>query len=216
MRALIFSLATVMGLLLTGGGVRADYAFEFATSSGTATNSFTVNAGSSIVVDVYLTQNGTGTSNGLNTLGLLQAGVQLNTQNPNVANVTSTTYNSAFEAGSTTTGSNASITEGQIILPPVTSPTNDPNRILLGQFTFTASSGAGGQSTLSVTTLPGSPGGDNILGDGTVIDSLISNSSAVITVNAVPEPSTLLLTGLAAGGIAAGFTRRKRHAIATA
>jgi hypothetical protein len=79
------------------------------------------------------------------------------------------------------------------------------NSILLGTFTFTGVTA--GQSTLSTTSLLGS-GSDNTLADGTSIDNLISNSSAIIAVNAVPEPSTLLLGGLLATGIAARRLRR--------
>jgi hypothetical protein len=80
--------------------------------------------------------------------------------------------------------------------------------ILLGTFTFT---GVSAGSTLTLTAQPHpAPFQNNILGDGTQIDPLIANSSAVITVTAVPEPSTLVLTGLTASVIGFGRWRRRR------
>jgi hypothetical protein len=50
-----------------------------------------------------------------------------------------------------------------------------------------------------------------VLANGTVIDGLISNANLAITVTAVPEPGTLVLTGLLAGGVAGAGVRRLRR-----
>ncbi len=205
MRSLSLLSATMTVLLLSGGLAHADYQFQFADSSGNATSNFNVTAGGTVAVQVFLLQDNTGTSNGLNTVGLSAAGVQLNTQTPTTANVTATAANPAFDQSNTTIGANAQIIESVVQNVPVVSPTGDPNRILIGTFTFT---GLTPGSTLAVTALPGT-GADNVLGDGTVIDSLIANSSAVITVAAVPEPGTMLLTGMGAAAIGLGVWRRR-------
>jgi hypothetical protein len=53
---------------------------------------------------------------------------------------------------------------------------------------------------------------DNVLGNGTVLDALIHNSSAVITVTAVPEPGSLVLVGFAASAAGLAAWRRRRAA----
>jgi hypothetical protein len=211
MRSLTLLSAAITALLLSGGLARADYIFQFADSTGTpiSNNSITVNQGGTLAIQVFLLQDNTGSSNGLNTLGLVNAGVQLNTQTATTANVTSVATNPAFDPpqpGNTGIGANAFLIESAVVNPPVVSPNTDPNRILLGTFTFTGITG--GQSTVSVTSLPGS-GADNVLSDNTVIDGLIQNSTLAITVNAVPEPGTMLLTGLGAAAIAFGSWRRR-------
>jgi hypothetical protein len=91
--------------------------------------------------------------------------------------------------------------------PVFTGSGADANRILLGTFTFTGLSNGTG---VVVTTLPDPSGANNVDGMGNVLDSMISNSSTTITV--VPEPGTLLLTGLlAAGGLTGAAWRRMRR-----
>jgi PEP-CTERM motif len=183
MRSATFMLTAITTLLLSGGLAHADYTFQFADS--------------------------TGTSNGLHTLGLINAGVQLNTQTPTVANVTSVATNPAFDPpqpGQTGIGANAFLTESAVTNPPVVSPNSDPNRILLGTFTFT---GITVGSTPATTSFPTNSGADNVLADGTAIDSFIGQSTLAIQVTAVPEPGTILLTGLGASAIAFGAWRRR-------
>jgi len=206
MRSLFLPLAASAALLLSSDLARADYAFEFDNGS-TPQNSFAVNVGQTITISIYLTQDGGGTSNALNTLGLSSAGVQLNTTTPSVANVTAVAGNSAFDGIHYTTGANATLNETVIVNSPVVSPSNDPNRIYLGSFTFTGYS-AGTTTSISAVT-PG--GASNVLGDYTTsIDNLIAGSSVAISVNAVPEPSSLILGGLLACGICCGYVKRRR------
>jgi hypothetical protein len=205
MRSVLSTAALLVGVLaalFASPAARADYYYEFANTSGVATNNFTISGvGGTVQVEVLLVQTGSGTSNALASEGLISGAVQLNTATPSAATVTAVSGNSAFTNITTQTGSNASVNEYTLGNPVMAST----NSILLGTFTFTGVTA--GQSTLSTTSLLGS-GSDNTLADGTSIDNLISNSSAIIAVNAVPEPSTLLLGGLLATGIAARRLRR--------
>jgi hypothetical protein len=90
---------------------------------------------------------------------------------------------------------------------PVFPPSGNPNSILIGTFTFTGLSAG----NTSVTTTPfamASPADNNVLADNTVLDSLIQNAAAVITV--VPEPGSFVLGGFAAATIGLGAWRRWR------
>jgi hypothetical protein len=222
-------LASALLAALAAGPARADYQFTFATAGGVFTNNFTINPNlgqTTVDIRVYLTQTATGSdTTGITTgPGLNQAGIQLNTSGPGIATVTGVTPNDTahggpFNATNTTTGTGASafLTEGftspstgltatatNTLLPNATAGANS---VYLGTFTFTAGS-AGTTSTVSVVP---SPGQFNFLADGTVIDSLISNSTATISVTAVPEPGTVVLSGLLATGIAGGMWRRARR-----
>jgi hypothetical protein len=68
-------------------------------------------------------------------------------------------------------------------------------------------------SALTVTALPNA-GSNFVDGAGNTLDSLIMNSSANITVTAIPEPGTVILTGLFAAGFGAHAWRRRRRAAA--
>ena len=220
---LLVAVAAVM-LTLVGGPVKAGYEYSFDASS------YTVGVGQTVNVNVYLTQ--TGSTTGLSSVGLQSGGVQLNYNTTFVSNSTSqiTPNNTSF-TGSTPTGFNplfnytlsgngsnglasgSSILEvsqgsGSPVLAGSGSP-NTSNSVLLGTFQFTGVSV--GQS-LVVSTNSFSGLDVNVLGDGTVIDSMIQNSSAFINVVAVPEPGTLVLTGLLAmGGLVGGCARRIRQ-----
>lgn len=204
MRSLLLALAVCTALLLPGSAARADYAFQF-DLNGTPQNAFTVGVGQTVNVQVYLVQDNAGTSNGLSSQGLSSAGVQLNTANPAITTVTAVTGNSGFDLQNNTPGASAKVSESILLNNPVFPATGDPNRILIGTFTFT---GLTAGSTVTVSALPGS-GGDNTLGDGTNIDSFISTSSAAITVQAVPEPGAMILSGMAVAGFVAGVVRRR-------
>jgi hypothetical protein len=197
-------------LLLAGATARADYSFQFTDGSGATQTNFTVGLGQTVDVRVYLLQSGADT--GLTTSGLRSggAGVSYNQAIANVASTGAITPNPAFDTSSKGLGTgNATVNVSQVLNPPVTAPTTgaDANRILLGTFTFTGISG--GTTTVATFDPHPAPTDDNVLGNGTVLDAGILNSSVAITV-AVPEPSTLLLTGLVASGIAGAALRRRR------
>jgi hypothetical protein len=207
-------LVAVSLALATGGVARAGYVFQFTDSSGTAQSAFTVNQGSTIDIRVYLMQ--TGPDTGLSASGLSQGGVQLN-YNGSIAGVASgsaVTANPAFTDTPTVTVTsnsaslNVATLNGSGVMAPTTGA--DANRVLLGTFTFTGVS-AGTTTALTADPHPNPAIADNVLANSTVLDSLIANSSVAITVNAVPEPGTLVLTGLLAAGIAGGAARRFRR-----
>jgi hypothetical protein len=216
----ILTLAT---LALTADSVRADYQFTFDSTN------YTVGVGQTVNINLYLTQ--TGSTTGLSSTGLQSGGVQLNYNTTYVGNSLITPNNNTYSgsapigfdpANNTAIIGNGSngLAIGQSALvvgqlgseSPVKAGSGSPNTsnsILLGTFQFTGVS-AGSSLTLTSAAFPGSD--VNVLADGTVIDSLIANSSAVITVTAVPEPGTMILGGLLASGIAGGYLRRRRLA----
>jgi hypothetical protein len=210
---MLHRLLAVLALAAFASSAQAEYYFEFASGT-TVSNTFTVNQGSTININVYLAQDGT-TSTGLTQYGLNSAGVALNIQNPAITTVTAVTPNSQFGYASTTTGANPSVSEYITSSQGVT-PSTVSNAVLLGTFTF---SGVSAGTTATITALPGQ-NPDNVLNDGTngnpgtAIDSMIANASAVITVAAVPEPGTLVLTGLVAVGVAGAYLRRRGAVIA--
>jgi hypothetical protein len=206
MKLRIGFVSAVLTMMLSADVARADYTFLFTDSSGNASTSFSVAVGQTVDIRVYLAQ--TGSTTGLSSTGLDSGGVQLNTSNSSIANVTKVTANSAFDVSSTATGASANVTEHQTISPSVKAPTSgtDANRILLGTFTFT---GVSSGSTLTVTAIPSTGTNVNVLGDGTVLDSMIVGASAAITVTAVPEPGSMLLAGLAVAGFGAGIMYRR-------
>jgi hypothetical protein len=216
MRIRSLLLAAVFALL--PGRAAADYAFEFFDptangGTGAFSTTFSVAAGSTVNVQVYLAQ-----TNGTTTLtagpGLKDGGVGLSF-NQAIATVPSTsaiTPNAAFDTSTKSVGTGtASLNVFQSTSSPVLAPTSGTTAgaILLGTFSFT---GVSAGSTFAVTAQPHpAPFSNNVLGDGTVIDSMIANASAVITVTAVPEPGSLLLAGLAAAGMGVGAWRRRQR-----
>ena len=221
MRIRFLTLAVLSVLLFTAGSTSADFSFQFTDQNGNTvpSNAFTVAQGSSVNVNLYLTQ-----SNGetrLTSPGMQSAGVAL-TYNNSIANTTSVTGNAAFDVQTTSgvgTGK-ASINDSAVVNPPVTAPTSgaNANRILLGQFTFQGAS-VGTTSLVTSTPHAGSkpPIADNVLADSptfTSIDSLIANASATITVTAVPEPGSMILCSLAASACALAAWRRRRCKVA--
>ncbi len=204
-------------LALLPGRAAADYAFTFYDpNTSTFTNSFTVAQGATVNVQVYLAQ--TNGSTGLTSVGLSAGGVALS-YDPTVATVANQaaiTPNSAFDTAQTSVViqpdpmGTASLSEQQVFSASVFAPTTGTTAgaVLLGTFTFT---GVSAGSTLTLTAEAHSGFDNNVLGDHTVLDSMIANSSATITTtSAVPEPDTLLLGSLLAAGLGAGVVLRRR------
>lgn len=211
-------LLAALALALTGDRARADYEFRFATAAGVEQTNFTVVT--TLDIRVYLVATG-GDAATLAANGLQSYGVQLNydgAANAKVLAAGDITNNAAFTGvDGRTVENNGGLTDwarsrDNIGVGNVASTTNGAEeRILLATFRFT------GLSNGDNIVFSADPSGtnDTRLGDGTVIDSLITGQSAVISV-AIPEPGTIALTGLLASGIAGGAWRRNRRKPAAA
>jgi hypothetical protein len=216
-----YLLPALVASLLLGSPARADYQFQFADSSGNPGSGFTINSvGSTVAIQVYLLQTNTGTSNTLTTNGLVDGGLALQFSSTAPFTISSTsniTPNTAQFGGTnntslTTSGGTTTATLQVHNNTPVVAPTSgaNANRILLGTFTFT---GVSSGSAITVTAFPDPGSANNIDGAGNNLDGFISQSQAAITV--VPEPSTLVLTGLlAVGGLTGAAWRRYRRCLA--
>jgi hypothetical protein len=205
----------LVGCLLAAGSARADLAFQFADSSGTAATAFTVNAGSTVDVRVYLVQSGSTTN--LSNPGLVDGGVALQFSSSAPFTITSSsaiTPSSAFGGPNNTNVSTSSGTTTATLQvhddSGVVAPTSgaDANRILLGTFTF---KGLSAGSAVTVSAFPDPNSANNVDANHTNLDSMINQSSAAITVVAVPEPSAVILCGLGASAFALGGWRRFRR-----
>jgi hypothetical protein len=209
----LFSIALAATLLL-GEAARADFQFEFA-QGGTVGNSFSVSQGSTISIQVYLLQTNGPTVNSTNLTanGLTFGGVALNYSSSapfSIAGTSSITGNPSFSTSSPTLSTSGSTTTAALQVfnnTAVFAPTTGSNAgaILLGTFTFTGNTIGSGTT---VSALPNSNGANNVDGAGNNLDSLIQNSSVVITVT--PEPGSVILTGLFALGIACAFASARR------
>jgi hypothetical protein len=198
---------------------RADLTWEFTDSGGNvvAGNNFTVGQGLTLDIRVYLLETNGGTI--LSTSGLSSAGVQLTGSNSNaqVASASNITPNAAFDQNSKSVSGNAAILNESVLANPnVVAPTTGPdaNRILIGTFTYTGNTVG---TTSIATSDPHPTSADTVSGSGTTLDGMIFNATGTINVVAVPEPGSLILTGLAAAGIAAGawrWRRRRQPAVA--
>jgi hypothetical protein len=212
-------------LLLLGSTARADFVFLFTDSGGNPQSKFTANPGDALTVKVFLAQGpGEGRLADPNN-GLFGGGVRLEVngtlpahpaQFNSVADLTANT--SQFDV--TTTQLDSS-TNGFVAVAAFNFPNVSSSQIFLGSFTFHVPSNALSNEVTSFTTaLPGGQSGDNILGDGTIIDGNITNATATITVNpsggsVTPEPGSLVLgsiglaTLLGYGWRARWWARRK-------
>jgi len=204
-------LATLLGAGLASAQP-FNYIYQFATTGGTPSPTFTIPVGTQTAdVAVYLQETGTGAT--LRNIGLAGVGVQLLFNNPSgvasVAAAADISNNPSFEVvfTRTVTANDATLIESTFNLNGVQSPVPDPLRILVGTFKITRLTSGAGTVTLRAQDRPGTS--DTNLNNGTVIDSQINFGTATLTVAGVPEPTSLVLAGLGAAGLAA-FRRRKK------
>lgn len=215
----------IVTVLLTALPGRADFVWEFADSLGTPTSSFTIsNIGNTVDVRVYLKEFGSNPGNVLASEGLFGVGIRLDFDSPGgIAAVLSTSdiiandgvgkfddTASQKKIVNNPVANTARLLEISSTLPGVSPEgTGALNRILVGTFRFT------GQANGSVTVLAQDYAGTDDTVTGTtfmVLDGLIGQSTATITVGqaAIPEPGSLALCGLAGIGGAFGVWRRRR------
>jgi hypothetical protein len=215
MRLLTALIATTI-LFLTGNEARAGYQFVFANTSGVVQTNFNIDYGVQTYVDIriYLVATGTADINTLRTDGLKSYGVQLNYSgvNARVLSDADITSNAAFDdADSTsTTTTSASINDYIGIASPSVKAGPTEDRILLATFRFTGIAD-GVQANVTIDPDPTLGSDDTVTGGNVVLDALIANSSATITVTNVPEPGTIVLGSLLAAGIGGGALRRRRQ-----
>ena len=190
------------------GVAKADYSLEFANSLGVAQSAFMGNSGSSLTIQVYLTQSSPG-QQVLTTNGLSTAGVQLNFTSSDFS-VTAATPNTPQFAYNTATIMASSTSVQEAATAPVVAPTvgANANRILLGTFTFTLNSSG------TITTSFPSGGANDVDGMGNTLDSYVTQSTASVYVISVPEPGSMALTGLAGTLIGVGAWRKRRKSLA--
>jgi hypothetical protein len=219
----------LLGCLVLSRPARAQYTYEFA-EAGTFSSSFTVAQGSTVAVQVYLVGTNSAGNNNLASNGLSSGGVGLqyatngpftipgaSSNNPNIVgnpafgnsnNSVVNGGNGQFGTGNTSTATVQNTSFGTPVYPSTTDA-NGNNAVLLGTFTFTGVSPASG-TTIAVT--PSSV--SNVDGAGNALDSMITSSSFSITVTAVPEPGSLMLTSLAASVLGLGVWKRRRKPLA--
>lgn len=198
---LSFFVASLMCLNVSYGAIV--YSFDQA--------GFTVNAGGTVDVDVYLEQTGGDTI--LTDDGLFGYGVRLLFNTPPIPSDPAAVLaesdilaNPAFDDAAFATVeliSGESAGASGSVLDPFSPLVG--SRILLGTFTFTGGNTVGEVTNLTATDFSGLD--ETISGLGTPLDSMVQDGFATITVTAVPEPSSILI--LFAGGVAAIMRRRR-------
>jgi hypothetical protein len=216
-RLLLLAALAAIGVLT--GSARAAFVFEFALPGGVTVNPTVpvpILQGNTQALEVYLREDAGGTI--LATERLFSAGFRVTYDTPagsgtpsNIARVTAATKGPGFdfalfpapEIGT----SNTRIVEGTAPAAFV-APTN--NRILIGTVTFTAQNP--GLLMITVRDDDPPPSDNTVTGMSRKLDADISMGSAQLLVTAIPEPTSLFLTGFAALGIARAAWCRRRGA----
>jgi hypothetical protein len=219
MRSYTAAIATV--LILAAGRADAGYQFVFGDTSGNLKTNFDLNYKTSTFVDVnvYLQATGTTDISNLRTNGLKTFGVQLGYTGVNAKVVSAASpnikTNAAFGDVEAVFVTPTSATANDLInggTANVTAGAAD-DKILLATFRFTGF--ADGLMTIGTADPDVNFGVDDTIdGNNVVLDALIANTNATITVTNVPEPGTLALGGVLAAGLAAARLRRARRAAA--
>ncbi len=168
----------------------------------------------SFTFEIYLTEDGKGadptpiTSNG----DLRSGGVQISDAGDSIFTLDSISANTAqFDSGGAN-AANGKISVTQLASNPSTVAVDSDGGVLLGTVTFTIDGSIGDTVDVSLDDPSGSD--DIVAGTSpstTVLDGILS-APTTITINVVPEPSSIMLCGLAVCGMAgAGFRRWRRR-----
>jgi hypothetical protein len=199
MRQIISGPVVLFACLYLVVPAQGEYIYQLTDPAGVQQSNFVIGSvGQTVDVNVWLKQSAPDSL--LTDEGLFSAGVRLTYGSPGIAEVLSLydiTPNPAFDDPSALlrdVGSTYSTLDMAVLDPfsPIFPQSSTPDRIWLGTFKFTGLSAG----TVDITAMD-NPGVDNTLtGLGTVLDATpIANGQA--SINAVPEPSSLVLfTGL--------------------
>jgi hypothetical protein len=200
-------------LLLACGPASAqpfNYRYEFNLPGGTPASTFTIPAtAQNVSLALYLVETATG-GTVLRSQGLFSVASRLSYPGglASVQSIAEITRNPQFDQQlGTSADALSAVLNEQTLGANVVAPAADPTRILIGTFRLTRAGIAGGNVTLTAAD-PG-PSSDTLSGTGTVLDGQIQSATATLTIAPVPEPTSLLLGGLAAAGLAATRRRRK-------
>ena len=184
------------------------YSYQWADTSGNAINTtlpLTVGAGTTFTLRVYITETG-GTK--LTTDGLFSAGVRAQYYNSavlgstsGVLTVTNVIQNTAFgyADGFVSTINNPNYSQFDESTVSVTNGVKGTaldNRVLLGSFTFTATSAIGQSTVLSAIDIP-APSDDTYTASPsfTQLDGVLNPANLTVATVPVPEPAGVLVVG---------------------
>jgi hypothetical protein len=226
-RLSVWTLAAA-GLLLPARLAQAQIIYEFANgTTGAAQSSFTVPAGGTIPISVYIHETATGAPTLNSQGGLGTAAVRVTFNSPAGVAAVQTTADIVSPVppwdlatptiGSGANANTAALTVGKLVAPGVLP--NTQGRVLLGTFTLHAlTSGTVNLSAVNPNSAGYNTSSFNATGGVPNInyDPLLQPGAATLTVSPVPEPGSLVLAGLAAVGLAAARRRRAKTPVSAA
>lgn len=215
------NMAAVITVCLFASTVHADLVLGL--SFDDSTTSKTVTSGSSVFVDMFLTD--TDASTPMSARGLISGGGRIDAAGTATVGYVGTTAAAGWDAGTTASPvfavpgvASVLLTPPVTMFPPFLSPVGiGATTIQLARFEFMISGAAGETTTFSPDVLGGIFNGNEValidffdpFETPVNLDTLLTGTSSVdvtIAAAAVPEASTLLFGTL----LAAGFVYRKR------